>query len=70
MPLNFSLMRSHSAEMGQDLQEIALTDVRLGCVSSLVEKKDGDVVEHPGLVELGVEDNLIIDWKFGFVSRV
>jgi len=24
----------------------------------LVEKKDRDVVEHPGLVELGVEDNL------------
>ena len=69
MPLNFSLMRSQQ-RWGQDLQEIALTDVRLGCVSGLVEKKDGDVVEHPGLVELGVEDNLIIDWKFGFVSRV
>ena len=52
------------------MQEIALTDVRLGCVSGLVEKKDGDVVEHPGLVELGVKDNLVIDWKLGFVSRL
>ena len=69
MPLNFSLMRSQQ-RWGQDLQEIALTDVRLGCVSGLVEKKDRDVVEDPGLVELGVEDNLAIDWKLGFVSRL
>ena len=44
--------------------------MRLGCVSGLVEKKDRDVVEDPGLVELGGEDNLAIDWKLGFVSRL
>ena len=49
---------------------MALTDVRLGCVGGLVEKKDGDVVEHPGLVELGVKDNLVIDWMLGFVLRL
>ena len=49
---------------------MALTDVRLGCVGGLVEKKDGDVVEHPRLVKLGVKDNLLIDWKLGFVPRL
>ena len=44
--------------------------MRLGCVGGLVEKKDRDVVEHPGLVELGVKDNLVIDWIWALVSRL
>ena len=44
--------------------------MRLGCVCGLVEKKDRDVVEHPGLVELGVKDNLVMNWKLALVSTV
>jgi len=30
----------------------------LSCIRSLAEEKDGNVVEHPGLVEVGVEHHL------------
>ena len=34
--------------------------MRLSCVRSLTEEEDGNVVEHPGLVEVGVEHHLMM----------
>ena len=35
------------------------TNLWLSCIRSLAEEKDGNVVEHPGLVEVGVEHHLV-----------
>ena len=33
--------------------------MRLSCVRSLTEEEDGNVVEHSGLVEVGMEHHLM-----------